>query len=86
MHTYFSYIKDNFVLKVYCFCFYLRPDSLNAGQEEVVMESEGAANLRHNQPENREPPESVHCAHLIMMMIIIITIIMIIMELTFDME
>merc|ERR1719232_2080785 len=37
----------------------LRPDCLDAGQEEVVMEGEGAANLRPDQPEDREPPESV---------------------------
>ena len=43
---------------------YLRPDCLDAGQQEVVMEGEGAAYLRHDQPEDREPPEPVHGADL----------------------
>ena len=64
---------------------YLRPDCLDAGEEQVVMEGEGAAYLRYNQPEDREPPESVHCAHLIMIIMTLILII-IMMTLTFDME
>ena len=43
---------------------YLRPDCLDAGQEEVVMEGEGAPNLRRDQPEDGEPPEAVHGADL----------------------
>ena len=61
----------------------LRPDCLDAGEEQVVMEGEGAAYLRHNQPQDREPPEPMHRAHLMIMimtmMIIVIMIMTIIM-------
>ena len=47
---------------------YLGPDSLDAGKQEVVVEGEGAAYLRDNEPEDWEPPEAVHCADLVAVM------------------
>ena len=52
---------------------YLGPDSLYAGQEEVVMEGEGAAYLRDNEPEDGEPPEAVHSADLVLVMMMMMT-------------
>ena len=40
------------------------------------MESEGAANLRDNEPEDGEPPEAVHCADLVIVMIRIMMMMM----------
>ena len=42
----------------------LRPDCLDGGEQEVVVEGEGAPDLRPDQPQDREPPEAVHGAHL----------------------
>ena len=55
---------------------YLGPHSLDAGQQEVVMEGEGAANLRDDEPEDGEPPEAVHCADLVIVMMMMMMLMM----------